>query len=225
MALTYTVRPISDRTPFTGKHVASKFLVRWSDVLDLLDRELYQINGKQLVIEVDVPESGIRNDGMIRADARAATPAVRVAFESRYGPLVYATDRFVRTPGVHYVGPIASGREKREQMPDWQHNVYAIAKALEALRLVDRYGVTKRGEQYTGWKALSGGTGAIASGMTVDLAIEILVREAAVAAYDQLADVLRSAKGNAHPDRNHGDRARWNAVDEAEQVLRRAGRL
>ena len=36
----------------------------------------------------------------------------------------------------------------------WQDNVRAIALALEALRKVDRYGITQRGEQYAGWKQL-----------------------------------------------------------------------
>lgn len=39
-------------------------------------------------------------------------------------------------------------------MPPWQANIRAIAKTLEHLRDLDRWGVTKRGEQYTGWKAL-----------------------------------------------------------------------
>jgi hypothetical protein len=42
---------------------------------------------------------------------------------------------------------------------DWQDNVRGIALGLHALRAVDRYGVTKRGEQYAGWKALSQGAG------------------------------------------------------------------
>lgn len=39
----------------------------------------------------------------------------------------------------------------------WEDNLRAIALALEALRKVDRYGVTRRGEQYTGWKQLTAG--------------------------------------------------------------------
>jgi hypothetical protein len=58
-----------------------------------------------------------------------------VSFESRHGPLEYATDVF----------------------DDWQDNVRAIALGLEALRRVDRYGIAKRGEQYRGWKQLEAG--------------------------------------------------------------------
>lgn len=37
---------------------------------------------------------------------------------------------------------------------DWQINLRAIALGLEALRKLDRYGITSRGEQYTGWRAI-----------------------------------------------------------------------
>ena len=219
MALQYTVRPISDRTQFTGKHQQSKFLVRWSDVLDLLQREYDALKGKRLVIEVDVPESGIRNDGLLRTNAKASSPAVRVAFESKHGPITMATDRFVRQA------------YRSTSMDDWQHNVYAIAKSLEALRMVDRYGITKRGEQYTGWKALPPGAGVAPTGMTVELAIEVIDRESGwTAGGDVLTNVqlwraVRDAKARTHPDRNGGYRSRWDAVEQAEQVLRRAGRL
>lgn len=35
----------------------------------------------------------------------------------------------------------------------WQHNVRSIALGLEALRAVDRYGISRRGEQYAGFRA------------------------------------------------------------------------
>jgi hypothetical protein len=72
-------------------------------------------------------------------NAKVGFPGVRIAFESKYGPLTYATDEFVTRPA-----------RLADQRP-------RIALALQALRAVDRYGVTKRGEQYTGWKALPAG--------------------------------------------------------------------
>lgn len=217
MALQYTVRPISDRTPFTGHHTGSLFTVKWHQVLDLLQREYEQLNGKHLVIEVDVPESAIRNDGGIYANAKAATPAVRVAFESKHGPITMATDKFVRQS------------YRSASMDDWQHNVYAIAKSLEALRLVDRYGVTRRGEQYTGWKALPPGSGEIATEMTADDALTLLrslfKNPELVSHTLPLPQLLRRAKAKAHPDHNDGDRKLWDQVELAERVLRRSGRI
>lgn len=116
-----------------------------------------------LVIECDVREQDLRLDGTLRANAKAASPAVRLAFDSNVGPLTYATDEFCR-PSWRRGG----------MQEDWQHNVYAVAKSLEALRMVDRYGVSKRGEQYTGWKAIGGGRAMPASHMTSDEAQNVL---------------------------------------------------
>lgn len=215
MTLQYTVRPISDRTAFTGRHESSPFTASWSDTLDVLEREIAALNGKHVVIEVDVAERGIRNDGQLRADAKAATPAVRVAFDSKHGPLVYATDRYERPSW------------DRSRMDSWQHNVRAIALGLEALRKVDRYGISRRGEQYRGYKAIGGGTGAVATAMTTDEARAVLYENAPPSKRDQLGlrDLARWAKAGAHPDCWGGDRTRWDRVDQATQVLERAGAL
>lgn len=202
----YTVRPISDRTAFTGDSVDSRFTVTWTQCLELLGRELDQLEAEDIVIEVDVPERGIRLDGQLRGDAKAATPAVRLAFESSVGPLTYATDAFRR--------PSYRGKGMGD---DWQHNLYAIAKSLEALRLVDRYGVTTRGEQYAGFKQLGAGRAMPASHMTSDAAKAILQP------YGDPTDALlkkhRLAKIATHPDRNGGNHSKWDQVEEAARVL------
>lgn len=210
----YTVRPISDRTAFTGSPVDSRFTVTWSGCLELLERELGFLDATDLVIECDVREQDLRLDGMIRSNARAASPAVRVAFESNVGPLTYATDAFCR-PSWRRGG----------MQEDWQHNVYAIALSLEALRKVDRYGVTKRGEQYAGFKALLSGRAMPASHMTRDRAVAILASYVNVPPehlnleHDSLRSCWRRARRDAHPDRNAGDRTKWNQVEQAAQVL------
>lgn len=112
--------------------------VDWSGTVDLLDRELFQLDAENVVLQMAVTDRDIRNDGWIRANARPEHPGVILTFDSMHGPLSYPCDTF----------------------EDWQANVRAIALALEALRKVDRYGVTKRGEQYTGWKAIPASTSA-----------------------------------------------------------------
>jgi hypothetical protein len=172
---------------------------------DLLIREVRHLGGKDLVIEVDVAESDLRIDGRIRASARPASPGVRIAFESIHGPLTYATDRFAT----------------------WQDNVRAVALGLEALRKVDRYGITKRGEQYAGWKALPSGSGQPSSHMDADEAWGILgsfgdgpISEQRARATDASKKrLLRKARAFAHPDRHGGGRALWNEVERAAQVL------
>lgn len=116
----------------TRRPERSRFKSHYSDTLELLRRELGQLGAREVVIQLDLTERDIRLDGLPRANARPGHQGVVIAFESKYGPLKYATDTF----------------------DDWQDNVRAIALGLEALRKVDRYSITKRGEQYTGWKAL-----------------------------------------------------------------------
>lgn len=223
----YTVRPISDRTAFAGKHTESQFAVKYGQVIELLEKELRFLKATNIVIEVDVTESQIRLDGLMRNDARASSPAVRLAFDSTVGPLTYASDAFVRGQSVRYVGAYDSpNRKKVETMrQDWQHNLYAIAKSLEALRLVDRYGVTKRGEQYAGFKALPAGRAMPSSHMTTDAAWTVLadvLGDPAIGVTrgdaEAAALAVKLARRQAHPDRR-GDRKLWDQVEQAAVVL------
>lgn len=208
----YTTRPISDRTAFTSQHVDSRFTASWSTCLEVLERELYQLDATDLVIEADFTESEIRLDGMPRANARAASPAVRLAFTSNVGPLVYATDMFIKP----------SWRRNGMQQ-DWQHNVYAVALGLEALRKVDRYGISRRGEQYAGYRAIGAGTGSGSSHMTREDAVFLLDehtdRDWSANNPEDLRRVYRRARAAAHPDRHGGDRTAWDQVEQAAKVL------
>lgn len=135
--MSYVVRPLGPWIgPITEPRIKSPFKAGWTDTLILLERELVALGAPQSrpwVMQIDVSERWIRRDGELYERAQPDTPAVRVAFESRHGPLVYATDRFTY----------------------WQDNIRAVALSLEALRKVDRYGVAGRGEQYRGWQAIS----------------------------------------------------------------------
>lgn len=178
----------------------ARFKAGWSATLDLLDRELHHIGAKNIVIQLDLNESEIRNDGMPKANARPRSPGVVLAFDSPYGPLKYPCDQF----------------------DDWQDNARAIALALEALRKVDRYGVTKRGEQYTGWKALPATTHAT---LSVEGAAIELFNFSGVPTREILTDreharrALRIAVSRTHPDRNKRNRTDYDRVDAARSVL------
>jgi hypothetical protein len=208
--MSYVVRPISDRTAFTGKHERSRFATTWSITERQLLSEVRHLRGRDLVLELDVLEGAIRLDGKLYANAEVASPGVRIAFESMHGPLTYATDRFTT----------------------WQDNVRAIALGLEALRKVDRYGITRHGEQYTGWKALPSGSGTSASHMTRDDALAVLwqygrTQDDAGATTGlpgstdpvALARYFRRARAAAHPDRHDGARTLWDQVEQAAAVL------
>lgn len=120
----------------------SPFSARWSSTVADLSRELRAHGARRAILEIDLPESAIRLDGLPRADRNAYTPGVVLSFEA------------TRVPGKPQL------RYEVGTFDDWRDNVRAIALGLEALRAVDRYGVTKRGEQYAGWKALTMGSGA-----------------------------------------------------------------
>jgi hypothetical protein len=214
--LRYLTRPISDHTwqrPARTRE-RSRFTATWTNTLDLLDREYTALRGRELVIEVDVPETKIRNDGMLRADATASSPAVVIAFESKHGPLLYRCDVYGDRPW------------SREGAPHvWQHNVRAIALTLEALRAVDRYGASASGEQYRGYKAIESNAMALPSAMTVEQAIELVGRFSKVAwTAMPLSAVARRAQRNTHPDHD-GNAADFQRVQAAIDVLRREGRL
>lgn len=117
----------------TRNRSRSNFSAAFAKTADLLDRELHYLKAKHVVIQMDCEESQIRIEGTLRAKAQLRSPGLILTFESKYGPQNYPCDTFT----------------------DWHDNLRAIALALEALRTVDRYGVTKRGEQYKGWKALT----------------------------------------------------------------------
>lgn len=199
----YVVRPISDRTAFTGRHRPTPFASHWGATEGLLERELRQLAARDVVLELDFQEGQLRLDGRPYANAKAASSATRIAFESKFGPLTYATDVF----------------------PTWQDNVRAIALSLEALRRVDRYGVVKRGEQYAGFKALPAGRAMAASHMTRDEALSVLadIHEIPVEHFNtdpsSLASSWKRARRHAHPDRNNDDRALWDRVEQAGAVL------
>lgn len=208
----YTTRPLSDRTWLRPANARkpSLFDSTWTDTLELLGREIDKLGGRDVVIECDVREQDIRLDGMLRANAKADTPAVVVAFDTRqHGPMLYRCDRYTQRWG----GPLSS----------WQHNVRAIALTLEALRAVDRYGATETGQQYAGFKALPAGRAMPSSHMTSDEAEQIIREVGFIDGVSQVGvsirDVYRRARAVAHPDRNGGDRALWDKVEQAAAVL------
>lgn len=209
----YIVRPLSDRTWLrpASKRKPSRFSSSWAETEQLLSTEVDHLRGRDLVIEVDVPETDFRLNGTLRTRARAATPAVVVAFDSKHGPMLHRCDTFV---AAYY-----------SQGEDWQQNVRAIALTLQALRAVDRYGAVDTGQQYQGFKALPAGRAMPASHMTRDQAITILATQVDVPAEhlnlesESLRSTWRRARRNAHPDKHAGDRSLWDQVEQAARVL------
>lgn len=200
MSIQITFRPI-DRwtTGFTAERKNSPFGASYADTLDLLERELWHLGAREVVLMLALQESDIRRDGMPRAQARPAHPGVILAFDSIHGPLKYATDTF----------------------RDWQSNLRAIALGLESLRRVDRYGITKRGEQYTGWKQLPACTEPVmstqqaarilADGGGTDAGVVLVDAQVAKTAY-------RLAAQRVHPDAG-GSTEAFQRLNEAKRII------
>lgn len=206
MDLDWRVRPI---TLWPGKGTphpqSSRFRATWSNTSEILGRELGYLRARQIILELAVEESEIRLDGWIRATARPRSPGVIISFESKHGPLRYPCDRFTQ----------------------WQDNVRAVALGLQALRAVDRYGVTRIGEQYRGWRALPEPNGELTS----VAAAASMIRKCAGerwngATWDQIASdpeklrkICRDAQMQTHPDRG-GDEATFIRLNEAIEMVK-----
>jgi hypothetical protein len=209
----YTFRPLGAWLEAVTDPRASsaRFRARWDDTINLLSRELEQLDARNVVIQVDVEEAELRRDGMLRHYAKVGFPGVRVAFDSRHGPLLYATDAYEQ--------------QWSGTLPGWQANVRAIALGLEALRAVDRYGITRRAEQYQGWKAIGSGPATpMPSQMTADGAARLIGEMAGWASAPDPADpaVWRLAYKHAarllHPDAG-GSNGDFQRLQEAKRVL------
>lgn len=176
-----TFRPLERAIPSQWRR--SPFRASWSVTVSQLAREIRMLKPRgPVVMQVDLREDDFRLDGLPRADRRAMSPGVVLAFESaKVGhALRYAVATF----------------------DDWRDNVRAIALGLDALRAVDRYGITGSAEQYAGWKALPSG------GPSADRGREIIREHGSV----------RDALMATHPD--HGGEAE-DFVDV--QAARQAG--
>lgn len=124
--------------PRTAKREDDRFDSTYQQTLELLEHEIGKLGGANVIVGAGFRESDLRLDGLPRAGRRQDPymhPGIEVSFDSRHGPLVYATDTF----------------------RDWKANLRAIALGLKALRDMERWGFARRGQQYAGFLALAPG--------------------------------------------------------------------
>lgn len=187
--MTYRFRPLPTWPhPVTrDRRSRSTFKASWRNTLELLTHELAMLEAEvgTLILGAGFREEDLRLDGLPRANAKDPLhPGIELSFSTPRSPtgrLVYATDVCER----------------------WEHNVRSIALGLEALRAVDRYGITRRGEQYAGFRELTAGDAApVSRGME-------LVRQ-----HGSVADALKAT----HPDHG-GDPDDFRAVQAYRESL------
>jgi hypothetical protein len=211
----FEIRPLGAWTdPATDPRRSSgAFRATWDDTVALLGFEAGKLGAEHVIISVDVLAGQIRRDGMLYSKAQVNHPGVVVSLQSRFGPLRYATDAYEQ--------------QWSATMPGWQANVRAIALALEALRAVDRHGVSKRGEQYAGWTALPAGTsGTLRIFDSADEALRWMRKAAGGGSGDGLspAALYKLLARVMHPDTG-GNTELWERLDAARQLLSAAGML
>jgi hypothetical protein len=223
-AVEVRLRPLVGWPYATTEHRKSiTFRSSWSATKRLLADEVEALGGELVVVEFDIigGEAAFRVDGSLRANAKAgAFPGVRVSFRCRHGDLSYATDRYA----AQYSGQVS-----------WQANVRAVALSLEALRAVDRHGVTRAGEQYTGWRAIEAGGSTSSTFATADEAARWVAEQAAeggrgkfhprdiAAGGEYFTNAYRALARRLHPDVG-GDPADWARLDEARRLIEAAAR-
>lgn len=185
----------------------SQFDSTYSQTMQLLDRELYAVAAKAVVLQMAVDGQSIRLDGGLRAGTRPTEPGVILSFTTtKHGAMRFACDRFTT----------------------WEENLRAIALGMEALRKVERYGITSDGQQYAGFKALESAEDAAAFVTIEDAARFIagvalngegedrapIIAEAMLVDDELAATYFRRAARNAHPDTGGDEKimARLNAA-------------
>lgn len=224
-----------------GQRQRPQFTAGWDDTVRLLKREVELLGGRQVVLAIDIDPRDVRKtDGLPAARARYGSfPGARVTFDSRHGTLVYGTDVYTAggryKPGQLNDDGFSRSGGRMVSMTGWQANVRAIALSLEALRAVDRHGVTRRGQQYAGFRALPPGGIALGGGgprsefATADDAARWLAEQVAVFSVDTSAgrlltspDELRRAwrvlARAAHPDTG-GDSSQWLRLVAAKELI------
>lgn len=131
---------------------------------------------------------------VLRAVAEVLFRGVVVSLDTPSGPLRFATDSYEQR----------SSRDLRS----WQANVRAVTLGLEALRAVDRHGITHRAEQYQGWRAIEPAA-----------STSMAEAQAVIDSYGGEAAALRAT----HPDHG-GSREDFERVQQARTILREVPR-
>ena len=193
--IAYQYEPLQNRPTGYKSRKPSPFKADFTNTQNLLNTELEFLKAKNVAIQVDVERSDIRLDGGLYAGTKLRSPAIALSFDSKHGPLTYPCDTY----------------------SDWKANLRAIALALQALRAVDRYGVTAKGEQYTGWAKLPAPS---SNGFATRGEATNFLRTIIGSRVDQLAidAALRECEFATHPDRG-GNPEDFKKVQAARKVL------
>lgn len=181
-------RPIERKLLPTCEYQSARFRIGHAETMRELEREAKHLEARHALVLCCAPDHCFRLDGQLKAGAALLTPSIALHLDTPRGPMRFPCGRY----------------------GDWVDNLRAIVLSLEALRAVDRYGVTRTGEQYRGWTALPPAATPEEKDpwTTVDEAAawlreqsKLTVQAAALLEdEEQLQDAYRAAAKRHHPD-------------------------
>lgn len=213
MSLEYKFESLKGGFPrdLTRSRSSSPFSMTWAKMQDLLERELRFLNYRRGTVILQTAHSprDVRKDGQLRSDVRKPEhPGVVVRFN------VYDSKS----------KQIVQMSFECDQFSDWKSNVRAIADAMEALRKVNRYGVSSGGKteaHYEGFKALPP---AAENKSAIDVAADFISAYSEFSRTEVLVNVLmmtqgyRKAAQKLHPD-GGGNHEKFVELQKAKEIL------
>ena len=185
------------------RRASTVFSSTYNRTLDRLEYELDKLGALDIVVQAGYSRGDLRNDGWPLSKARPLHPAVVLAFRTKKN-------------GEEYSFPC-------DTFTTFEHNLHAIAFTLEALRAVNRYGVTRGHEQYKGFAQLEAPPDT--KRWTVDAAASWLAARHGVAREQILADpeyyreAYRAQARRLHPDASAAATDDWNRLQDAKRLL------
>jgi len=201
-----------DRWPMepTKSKRPDPFRTTYLQTLDLLESELRHLRANEVLIQAFFTREQLRNDGWPKTTAAPREAGVILSFKSRGKPLSFPCDRYQTFDG----------------------NMRALALSLQALRAVDRYGVTKHAEQYQGWTQIDAAP--LEGFRSKEDAASFIASQMGYADPregirwilshpDNLREAYRNAARTLHPDNNGGSDELFKKLQQAKAILERPG--
>lgn len=201
-------RPLIGEWPrkMTFNRTSSQFKAHYNATLDLLDRELEHAGASGVAVQLAVAEQDIAANGNLKGGRLTRHPGVILSYTCKGRQISFPCDKY----------------------SDWRENLRAIALSLEALRKVNRYGVSTGEEQYTGWARLEGPAGSTAAPPKLSKAEALAILSTAAGwpviefngevPANLVEAAFREAAKKTHPDAG-GNADDFKRVHEARQVL------
>jgi hypothetical protein len=174
------------------------FRAPYAKTLDLLEHELDMLKARDIIVQAYFTLSQIRNDGWPYSSARPSEPGVIVSCQTPKGPLSFPCDTY----------------------HTFDDNLRAIALSLQALRAVDRYGVTQHAEQYKGFTPLPSGETKSREDAAHFVSIHGDIDYLKILENAEHRDTaLRNAAMKLHPDKPTGSHDLFVRLQEAKEIL------